>query len=146
MDSIKRALFLSPYGSTAKHPRVSHYIPRRLMAFFMKNKCETKRWNTPLEEVAYFKSIVIRGELQGQGWGTRLSEKVIQMLRGTQNTAIVCHAWKESPNNSSIGYLEKLGFKPITEHKDFWSDLNYHCSKCQTPPCQCTALEMILYL
>ena len=113
---------------------------------FMGDKCATKLWNLPTEGVAYFKSIVISHQLQGLGWGPQLSKETIKVLTDISNTAIVCHSWKESPYNSSVRYLSKLGFRPIAEHKNFWSDANFFCSKCQTPPCQCTALEMILYL
>lgn len=113
---------------------------------FMKDKCKTELWNISPEGVAYFKSILITRKLQGQGWGSRLSQKSIEVLKKMGNTAIVCHSWRESFNNSSTRYLEKLGFKPLAEHKNFWSGINYHCSRCGTPPCQCTALEMILYL
>ena len=89
----------------------------------MKGKCETKLWNMTPESVAYFKSILISRQIRGQGWGSRLSEKTIKMLRDIKNTAIVCHSWKESPNNLSVRYLKKLGFKPIAEHKNFWSDM-----------------------
>ena len=60
--------------------------------------------------------------------------------------AVVAHSWKESPNNSSMKYLEKLGFLPVGEHPLFWSEVDYDCTRCGKPPCQCTATEMILYL
>lgn len=104
------------------------------------------QWNVPPESVAYFKSLFIDPKLQGQGWGPRLSQASLRDLIALDCQAVVAHSWKQSPNNSSQRYLEKLGFKVIGEHPMFWSELDYDCTLCGQPPCQCTATEMILYL
>ncbi|MCB0384083.1 MAG: GNAT family N-acetyltransferase [Bdellovibrionales bacterium] len=106
----------------------------------------TDKWNVPPESVAYFKSLFISSTLQGKGWGPRLSQASLQDLRAMECQAVVAHSWKESPNNSSMKYLEKLGFLPVGEHPLFWSEVDYDCTRCGKPPCQCTATEMILYL
>lgn len=103
-------------------------------------------WPHAIGETAYFQSLFISDDLQGQGWGGRLSRASIELLRHSGTKGIVCHSWKESPNNSSTKYLQKLGFKVIAEHKEYWRDVNYDCTRCLKPPCQCTAIEMYLDL
>lgn len=106
----------------------------------------TDRWPHKLEETAYFQSLFISSSLQGQGWGVRLSQHALTSLREAGAKGVVCHSWKESPNNSSTRYLVKLGFNLVAEHLEYWKDVPYNCTKCGTPPCQCTALEMYLDL
>ncbi|MCB0419667.1 MAG: GNAT family N-acetyltransferase [Bdellovibrionales bacterium] len=103
-------------------------------------------WNIDPYNVAYFKSLFIKPELQMQGWGSKLSHFSIDKLRSIGAKAIVCHAWVESPGNSSRRYLNKMGFQELGTHPHFWAPVDYLCSGCQTKPCLCTASEMILYL
>ena len=107
---------------------------------------QPQRWPHPLQDTAYFQSLFIAAELQGQGWGGRLSTEAIALLRRAGAKGIVCHSWKESPNNSSTRYLQKLGFTLITEHKEYWREVDYICPRCLMPPCRCTAQEMYLNL
>lgn len=104
------------------------------------------RWPYPLNETAYFQSLFLAHDLQGQGWGGKLSLRSIDVLKAIGAKGIVCHSWKESPNNSSTKYLEKMGFEVIAEHPLYWQHVDYNCTRCGKPPCQCTALEMYLKL
>ncbi|PWU18742.1 MAG: GNAT family N-acetyltransferase [Bdellovibrio sp.] len=103
-------------------------------------------WPFDLKSTAYFQSLFIAGDLRGQGWGGRMSAAAIRLLREAGVKGIVCHSWKESPNNSSTRYLQKLGFQMIAEHKEYWRNVNYQCTRCGNPPCRCTAQEMYLIL
>lgn len=104
------------------------------------------KWPRAMSETAYFQSIFIAQTLSGQGWGGKLSLAALEILRQSGARGVVCHSWKESPNNSSTRYLQKLGFRVITEYPDYWKDLNYNCTRCLKPPCHCTAQEMYLDL
>lgn len=104
------------------------------------------QWPHPLEQTAYFQSLFLAADKQGQGWGGRLSRESIQALRQVGAKGVVCHSWKESPNDSSSRYLKKLGFELIAEHPLYWKDVPYSCTRCGSPPCQCTAQEMYLNL
>lgn len=101
-----------------------------------------EKWPHSLNETAYFQSLFLSAKVQGQGWGAKLSQASIDVLKTVGARGVVCHSWKESPFNSSSRYLEKMGFKIIAEHPLYWSEVNYNCSRCLKPPCQCTALEM----
>ncbi len=107
---------------------------------------EVEKWPHLKSETAYFQSLFISEKMQGQGWGGKLSKESLKLLKKVGAKGVVCHSWKESPNNSSTKYLLKLGFKPIAEHPLFWKDVNYNCPICLKPPCQCTAQEMYLDL
>lgn len=103
-------------------------------------------WPHPLEDTAYFQSLFVSDAYQGQGWGAQLSQESLKVLAQMGAKGIVCHSWKESPNNSSEKYLLKLGFKTLWEHPHYWRDVPYNCTRCKKPPCLCTALEMYLDL
>jgi L-amino acid N-acyltransferase YncA len=105
-----------------------------------------ERWPHALEETGYFQSIFLASSLSGQGWGGRLSREALARLRAIGAKGVVCHSWKESPNNSSFRYLQKLGFSLIAEHSGYWQNVPYDCTRCLKPPCQCTAQEMYLDL
>ncbi|MEZ0391682.1 MAG: GNAT family N-acetyltransferase [Pseudobdellovibrionaceae bacterium] len=105
-----------------------------------------EKWPYPLSQTAYFQSLFLSQAVQGQGWGGRLSECSLEILKSVGAKGVVCHSWKESPNNSSGKYLEKLGFQVIKEHPLYWQHVNYICTRCGKPPCQCTAQEMYLKL
>ena len=102
-------------------------------------------WPYPLEKSAYFQSLFIAKELQGHGFGPMLSEKSIQILKNQGTLGIATHSWKESPHDSSVRYLKKMGFKKIIEHPLYWANVNYICPL-DGSPCQCTAIEMYLEL
>lgn len=100
------------------------------------------KWPYSMNETGYFQSLFLDDRVQGQGWGARLSEKSVEVLREIGAKGIVCHSWKESPGGSSTKYLLKMGFQPITEHPLYWQHVDYNCTRCLKPPCQCTAIEM----
>jgi ribosomal protein S18 acetylase RimI-like enzyme len=105
-----------------------------------------QKWPHSLNETAYFQSVFLSAEAQGHGWGGKLSKVALERLHATGAKGVVCHAWKESPNNSSTKYLKKLNFKSVGEHPKYWHDVDYRCIRCGDPPCQCTAEEMYLDL
>jgi GNAT superfamily N-acetyltransferase len=107
---------------------------------------QPRTWPHAIEDTAYFQSIFLASDVQGKGWGAKLSQAALKALRQTGALGIVCHSWKESPNDSSGRYLRKLGFALITEYADYWHDVPYNCSRCGKPPCKCTAQEMYLNL
>ena len=105
-----------------------------------------EQWPHAKAETAYFQSLFLSPALQGQGWGGKLSREALRRLKESGARGVVCHSWKQSPNNSSTKYLLKLGFKPVADHPLFWKDVDYDCTLCLKPPCQCTATEMYLDL
>ncbi len=102
-------------------------------------------WPFPLAKTAYFQSLFLAKHLQGHGWGPKLSEKSLAAFGKLGAKGIATHSWKESPNNSSIRYLEKIGFKKIIEHPLYWHEVDYTCPR-DGKPCRCTAVEMYLVL
>ena len=109
------------------------------------NKLRPDLWKTRIENVAYFQSLFLSDEAQGQGFGPRLSEAAILAFKKLGAQAVVTHAWKESPNNSSIKYLSRFGFEIVATHMNYWIDVDYECSL-DGKPCKCTAVEMIKYI
>jgi len=104
------------------------------------------KWPFALKDTAYFQSLFLDETTQGQGLGAKLSQKSIEVLKILGARGVVCHSWKESPHNSSSRYLEKMGFVVLAEHPKYWKNVDYNCTRCGAPPCQCTALEMYLRL
>jgi ribosomal protein S18 acetylase RimI-like enzyme len=102
-------------------------------------------WQTPADHVAYFQSLFIASQYQGEGWGERLSMASIENLKKLGARAVVCHSWDESPYNSSRKYLLKLGFQPLVSIPHYWKMIDYECTRCGQP-CLCTATEMIFYI
>lgn len=109
------------------------------------SKLRPDLWKAPLERVAYFQSLFLSEQAQGAGWGPRLSEAALACFKKLGALAVVTHAWKESPNNSSIRYLTKFGFESVATHPEYWIDVDYECVL-DGKPCRCTAEEMIKYL
>lgn len=106
------------------------------------SKLRPDLWPFQLSEAAYFQSLFVTEEAQGLGYGPKLSNESIQVFKQYGTKGIVTHCWKESPNNSSFRYLEKMDFKPVAEHPDYWIDIDYVCTR-DGNPCRCTAIEMI---
>lgn len=102
-------------------------------------------WGYDIKDVAYFQSLFVSAEVQGHGLGPLLSIQSIANLKKMGAKAILTHSWKESPNNSSVKYLERLGFKALVEHPNYWIDVDYVCPR-DGKPCRCTAVEMLLEL
>ena len=102
-------------------------------------------WPVALERCAYFQSSYVAFEARGKGIGPRMAEAAVRSLRELGAQAIITHSWKESPNNSSLRYLTRLGFRAVTEYPGYWSQVDYICWL-DGKPCQCTAIEMIKLL
>lgn len=102
-------------------------------------------WPHPMDETAYFQSLFIAEQLTGHGYGKQMSLQAIQILKEIGAKGIVCHSWKESPNDSSGRYLRSLGFTLIATHPLYWKEVDYVCTRCGKP-CLCTAEEMYLDL
>lgn len=109
------------------------------------SKLHPEKWPFQLSEAGYFQSLFLSPLAQGKGFGPKLSAKSIEIFKKVGARGIVTHCWKESPNNSSLKYLEKLNFKTVAEHPDYWIDVDYICSR-DGKPCRCTALEMVKVL
>lgn len=109
------------------------------------SKLRPDLWPFKIEKAAYFQSLFLDKEAQGQNWGPRLSQMSIDIFRQIQAEGVIAHCWKESPNNSSFRYLDKVGFKPVIEHPLYWIDVDYICTR-DGKPCRCTAIEMYLKL
>ncbi len=105
-----------------------------------------EKWPHGLNETAYFQSLFLSANVQGHGWGGKISSASIEILKRAGAKGIACHSWKQSPHGSSTRYLQKLGFKKVAEHAEYWKEVNYNCTICLTPPCRCTAEEMYLDL
>ena len=103
-------------------------------------------WKAPKSRVAYFKSHFVTEKYQHQGIGRELNLRSLEVLSKLGVLAVACHAWVESPANSSIKHLEKMKFEPVATHKNFWFFHNYECIKCAPKNCECSAQEMIYYL
>ncbi len=108
-------------------------------------KLSPELWGHDLANLGYFQSLFLSSDVQGQGWGPKLSERAIEALKTLHARGILTHCWKESPANSSFKYLNKIGFKTLKEHPDYWIDVKYVCTR-DGYPCRCTAIEMILEL
>ncbi len=102
-----------------------------------------KMWQIELEELGYFQSLFIKPSYQQMGWGKKLSLQSIEVLKELGARGILCHSWVESPGDSSRKYLRSLGFKKVSEHAQYWKEVDYKCPRCGKP-CLCTAEEMIL--
>ena len=102
-------------------------------------------WPHPLEQTAYFQSLFIDPQYQGKGWGRQLSERSLEKLIQLGSRGVLCHSWKESPDNTSSQYLKSIGFRSIAQHPHYWSSVPYQCTRC-AGTCECTALEMYLDL
>ena len=105
-----------------------------------------EKWPHSVQDTGYFQSLFISADLQGQRWGGKISTQSLMALKEVGAKGVVCHSWKESPNDSSTRYLQKLGFQLIAEHPEYWKTVNYQCTRCGKPPCLCTAQEMYLNL
>lgn len=101
------------------------------------------KWNTSKTHLAYFQSLFIKKKFQKLGWGKKLSQKSLAVLKEMGAQAVLCHSWVESPGDSSRRYLKSLGFESLEQHPTYWKEVNYVCPRCGKP-CVCTAEEMIL--
>lgn len=109
-----------------------------------RNKLTRDQWPETYDKIAYFKSNFISKDFQGHGIGSNLAKLALDILKKHQYQAISCHSWLESPQSSSLRYLQKLGFIPIKKHEKFWQHIDYKCNSCWLDRCDCSAMEMLL--
>lgn len=95
------------------------------------------------QELGYFKSLFIGDKYQGQGLGSALSAKSMEILKEMGAKGIMSHSWVQSPGNSSFKYLTKIGFRELREIPNFWTHIDYDCTHCGAGnKCYCSAKEM----
>ena len=109
--------------------------------------CSVPLWPVPPPQMAYFKSVAVAPELQGQGLGTQLLQASIGSLQQQGATAGLAHIWQQSPGNAAQRYFSKAGASLLKVHADRWLHLSktagYLCPICGNR-CHCTAAEMVL--
>ncbi len=101
-----------------------------------------ERWPFALTEAAYFQSAWVAPQARGLGLGPAMARASLADLARLGARGVVTHSWKESPRGSSRRYLERLDFRVVAEHADYWINVDYTCSL-DGRPCRCTALEMV---
>lgn len=108
--------------------------------------CSETLWPVPLAQLAYFKSVAVHPDFQGQGIGQLLLQHSIVVLKQQGARAGLAHLWRESPNNSAVRYFSKAGGRLLQIHPDRWQHLSaagYQCPRCGALCC-CSAAEMVL--
>lgn len=108
--------------------------------------CSTDSWPIALTKMAYFKSVAVQAEWQGQGIGQALLQQSVSVLKKQGAKAGLAHLWRESPHNSAVRYFSKAGGQLIRIHENRWQHLSaqgYLCPRC-TALCCCSAAEMVL--
>lgn len=109
--------------------------------------CSVKLWPVAASQMAYFKSVAVAPQLQGQGLGSQLLHASVLSLKKQEATAGLAHIWQQSPGNAAQRYFSKAGASLLQVHPDRWLHLcesaNYICPLCGSS-CHCTAAEMVL--
>lgn len=109
--------------------------------------CSVKLWPVSTDVMAYFKSVAVDPELQGQGLGSMLLQASVSALRRQGALAGLAHIWRESPGNAAERYFSKAGATLVKVHPDRWLHLcesaGYICPRCGER-CHCSAAEMTL--
>ncbi|KKO46477.1 acetyltransferase [Arsukibacterium ikkense] len=109
--------------------------------------CSVNLWPVLPDKMAYFKSVAVAPELQGQGLGSTLLKASIAALTQQGATAGLAHIWRESPGNGAERYFSKAGATLLKVHPDRWLHLSetagYICPICGNR-CHCSAAEMAL--
>lgn len=108
--------------------------------------CTLSKWPVQTQSMAYFKSVAVKPEYQGNGIGQALLQKSIAVLKQQGAKAGLAHLWCESPNNSAVRYFTKAGGQLLHIHQNRWQHLSaagYDCPRCRALCC-CSAAEMVL--
>jgi GNAT superfamily N-acetyltransferase len=109
--------------------------------------CSIDLWPVRPAEMAYFKSVAVVPNMQGQGLGTALLQASIAALVEQGATAGLAHIWRDSPGNTAERYFSKAGGQRVKIHPDRWLHLSttagYVCPQCGKQ-CHCSATEMAL--
>ena len=103
-------------------------------------RTRSEQWPVRLNPPHIFNPALFIPDGWDGGIGRKLSEASIATMRESGIPLVVAHSWKESPHNSSMRYLERLGFVPVQEYPGYWSEIDLRCSL-DGFPCQCTAIE-----
>ncbi|MFA3792633.1 GNAT family N-acetyltransferase [Aliiglaciecola sp. SL4] len=109
--------------------------------------CTPLQWNTPAEQVCYFKCNTVDSNYRGAGIGSKLLSLSIQKAQEQGASAGLAHIWLASPGNSAFRYFSKCGGKLIKRHPGKWQSScfedGYICPICNES-CECVAAEMLL--
>ncbi|WP_076539285.1 GNAT family N-acetyltransferase [Shewanella sp. UCD-KL21] len=109
--------------------------------------CNPEKWPVTAENMCYFKCNTVAEAYRGQGIGSKLLQASIAAVKQQGASAGVSHLWKQSPNNSAVGYFTQAGGQLIKQHPNRWNQQqdgsDYLCVICGDD-CHCTACEMVV--
>lgn len=110
--------------------------------------CSVDKWTLTKDKMCYFKSNTIHKDFRGQGLGTILLDRSIDVVKRQGAEAGIAHIWMQSPANSAYNYFTKAGGELIAIWPDIWKKDHrrngYVCSVDGTD-CSCDGAEMILH-
>ncbi|WP_144211361.1 GNAT family N-acetyltransferase [Shewanella donghaensis] len=109
--------------------------------------CTPNEWPVTEQSMCYFKCNTVAESHRGQGIGSALLQASIVAVKQQGAKAGVSHLWKQSPNNSAVGYFTHAGGRLIKQHPNRWNQKldgsDYLCVLCGDD-CHCTACEMVI--
>ncbi len=109
--------------------------------------CTPELWQISINKCCYFKCNTVDEHYRGHGVGKQLLNLSIEAVVKQGAMAGISHLWKQSPNNSAVGYFTHCGGKLIKIHADKWNEESkkgYNCVLCGFD-CHCDAVEMIIH-
>ena len=109
--------------------------------------CSPKLWQVPKDKCCYFKCNTVDESYRGLGIGKKLLQLSTAAAQKQGALAGVAHLWKQSPNNSAVGYFTHCGGTLVKSHPNKWNEESkqgYNCILCGHD-CHCEAAEMIIY-
>ncbi len=107
----------------------------------------SKKWGVAPEKVCYFHLNCVHPKYRGGGWGQRLLQSSIEVVKQQGAVAGVADIWLNSPRNSAYRYFSRAGARVVNIEQDRWVNIHSEESPCNRcgPRCECLGAEMILY-
>ncbi len=102
-----------------------------------------------VDKIGAVKTIMVDRNYQHKGVGTLLVKHCLDFLKADGAQACYAVALKMLGTVNIAKVLDRFGFTPLKEIKDFWAfksiEWDFICPACGEPPCRCDAIIYTLY-
>ncbi|HNW97174.1 MAG TPA: GNAT family N-acetyltransferase [Bacteroidales bacterium] len=95
--------------------------------------------------MGYAETICVKEEYRHTHIAHDMADELIRVMKKIENIDVICTTvWKSGDIANAKNLVETIGFKLITEIKNYWYNdsikKKYMCPHCGNPPCKCSML------
>lgn len=96
------------------------------------------------DRIGVVRTIAVRDSCENHGVGTALTDSCLRTAFSRGATILCAVGWRNGDTVNISGIMDRFGFEADREYDGYWGEesvrVGYHCPRCGSPPCTCSAI------